>query len=120
MEEASLALVAPGLAYDLEQRAGADDVRAHKGPRRRDAAIDMRLRSEMDDGVEGVLGEELLDEGPIADVAMDEDEARVPLDRSEVLALSGVGQRVENDEPFDGARIPESIRRGCPRRSGCR
>ena len=71
-----------------------------------DAAVNVRFGGKIDDGAGLVLGEELGDEVEVADVALDEDMARVALQGGEVLEVAGVGQRVEIDDRLIGMGQP--------------
>ena len=53
-----------------------------------------------------MLGEEFGDEVEVADVALDENVARVALQGGEVLEVAGVGQRVEIDDRLIGLGQP--------------
>ena len=71
-----------------------------------DAAVDVRFGGKIDDGAGLVLGEQFGDEVEVADVALDEDVARITLQGGEVLEVAGVGQRVEVDDRFIRLRQP--------------
>ena len=58
----------------------------------------MRLGGEVGDGVDLVFGEELRDEGGVADVTVGENVARVAREVGEVGGVAGVGEGVEIDE----------------------
>nr|BFF13325.1 hypothetical protein GCM10025699_46280 [Microbacterium flavescens] len=60
-----------------------------------DRAVDVRLGGEVDDGVD--LGEEPVEQGAVADVALDEGVARGVGDGGEVRLVARVGQGVEHD-----------------------
>ena len=93
-------------AHGFEQAEGADDVGLDEVFRAVDAAVDVRFGGKIDDGAGLVLGEQLGDEVEVADVALDEDVARVALERGEVLEVAGVGQRVEVDDGLVGMGQP--------------
>ncbi len=125
-----------GAGY-IEEGVGAEDVGAHEGFGAEDGAVHVAFGGEVDDGVDAVLGEEALDEGAVADVALDEDVAgggggpgfacgftgRGPrpiarLDVSEVFEVARIGQCIEVDdaprevlareEPMDEIRADEA------------
>jgi hypothetical protein len=56
------------------------------------------LGGEVGDGVDLMLGEELRDEGGVADVAVRENIARVRREVGEVSGIAGVGEDVEINE----------------------
>lgn len=62
--------------------------------------VDVRFGGKIDDGAGLVLGQELGDEVEITDVALDENMPGITVDRSEVLQVAGVGQRIEIDDFF--------------------
>ena len=82
----------------VEEAERADYVGLEKRLGRIDGAIDMRLGGEVGDGVDLVFGEELRDEGGIADVTVGENVARVAREVGEVGGVAGVGEGVEIDE----------------------
>ncbi len=115
-----------GAGY-IEEDVGAENVGAHEGFGAEDGAVDVAFGGEVDDGVDAVLGEEALDEGAVADVALDEDVAgggartaararawardcpargltsprRGPiarLDVGKVFEVAGIGQCIEVDD----------------------
>jgi hypothetical protein len=88
---------APVRARRFEQGEGAVYVGAHEGARTVDGAVDMALGGEVHHRARLVLGEQALDQGAVADVAMHEEVARVAFQAGERLAVAGVGQRVEVD-----------------------
>ena len=90
----------------FEQAEGADDVGLDEVFRAVDAAVDVRFGGKIDDGAGLVLGEQFGDEVEIADVALDEDVARIALQSGEVLEVAGVGQRIEVDDRFIRLRQP--------------
>ena len=61
-------------------------------------SIDMRLGGKVHDGPGAVLGKELGNEFGIADIALHKGVTRIPLDRCEVLEVSGVGELIEIDD----------------------
>ena len=65
-----------------------------------DAAVNVRFGGKIDDGAGLMLGEQLGDEVEIADVALDEDVARIASQRGQVFEIAGVGQRIEVDDRF--------------------
>ena len=85
-------------ARRLEQRERAQHVGAHEIARPVDAAIDMALGGEVHDGARPVLGEQPVEQRPVADVTLHEHMPRVAAQRIEVVQVAGVGQRVEVDD----------------------
>ena len=82
MEEAEVVLRFAGEAIPVgadgfEQAEGADDVGLDEVFRAVDAAVNVRFGGKIDDGARLVLGEQPGDEVEVADVAVDEDMARV-------------------------------------------
>ena len=55
----------------------------------------MRLGGEVHHRARPVLGQQALDQGRIADVALHEDMARVAIKRGQVAPVAGVGELVE-------------------------
>ena len=111
MEEAEVVLRFAGEAVPVgadgfEQAEGADDVGLDEVFRAVDAAVDVRFGGKIDDGARLVLGEQPGDEVEVADVALDEEVARVALQGGEVLEVAGVGQRVEVDDGLIGLGQP--------------
>ena len=82
-------------AGGLQQRVGAFDVGAHEGAGAVDGAVDMALGGEVHDGARAVLGQQAVDQGAVADVAMHEDVACVAAQALEVAQVAGVGERIE-------------------------
>ncbi|MNY39799.1 hypothetical protein D3C86_1745020 [compost metagenome] len=68
----------------------------------------MGLGGEVHDGVG--LGRERVDEGRVADVAVDEAEAGVGLKILEARQVAGVGQRVEDDDLVLGMLVQDVAR----------
>lgn len=100
---------APGLPRHIKQRISAQHIRAHKGFRAEDRAVHVALRRKVHHRVDAVLGEEALDERPIADVALDEDVAghrarclgalSIPrLNVRKILQIPRIGERIEIDD----------------------
>ena len=84
VEEAEVVLgfageAVPVGAHGFEQAEGADDVGLDEVFRAVDAAVNVRFGGKIDDGAGLVLGEQFGNEVEIADVALDEDVARVTL-----------------------------------------
>jgi hypothetical protein len=89
-------------ADSFEQAEGADDVGLDEVFRAMDAAVDVRFGGEINDGARLVLGEQPGDKIEIADVALDEEVARVAAQGCEVLEIAGVGEHVEDEDGFIG------------------
>jgi hypothetical protein len=87
----------PVAARGFEQREGAQHIGAHELARPMDAAVDVALGREVDDRARPVLGQQRVDPGPVADVALDEDMPRIAAQRIQVVQIAGVGERVEGD-----------------------
>jgi hypothetical protein len=64
----------------------------------------------MHDGARPVRGQQAVDQGAVADVALDEDVAGIALERREVLGIARVGQRVEIDDGLVGLRSQSSTK----------
>ena len=107
-------------ARRVEQRLGAEDVRAQERRRVVDRAVDVGLGGEVDEGRRAVLGEQARHQRRVADVAADELVAGVAGEAGQVLRVSGVGQRVEIDDarPAPGARQPDERRADEARAAG--
>ena len=119
MEEAEAVLrfageAVPVGAHGFEQAEGADDVGLDEVFRAVDAAVNVRFGGKIDDGAGLMLGKQLGDKVEVADVALDEEVARVAAQRCEVLEVAGVGQRVEVDDGLS-RNGPASRGRSCCR-----
>ena len=79
----------------FQQRERAVQVRADDRLRREDAAVHVRLRGEMDDGVGAERLEHVLDHRFIADVALHESIPRIFSDGSQIVRIAGVCQLVQ-------------------------
>ena len=97
----------PGAASSVEQHLGPGDVRLDEDARPQDAAVDVALRREVDDGLRLVTPEQLVDEPRIRDVALDEHVVRVFLQIGERLEIAGVRQLVEVDDGQARTLAPE-------------
>ena len=93
------------LARDLEQSESAGDVGFDDRRGLIDAAIDVRLGCEMNDGIAAVHGR--FDASGVANVAFDETILRMVCDRIEVPKIPGVGQLVVVDDRVVPDRAPE-------------
>lgn len=74
--------------------------------------VDVALGREVADGVNRVIGEDLLHRRAVAYIGLDEEVARtaVPLLYvGQALEIAGVGQRVEVDHAALEARLPEEV-----------
>jgi hypothetical protein len=97
---------APEAAYRFEQAKGAQHVGLHEVFGAVDGAVDVRLGCKVDHGARLVLGQQAVDEGAVADVALHEDEIRVALERREGLEVACVGQLVEIHDRLVAVRDP--------------
>lgn len=68
----------------------------------------MRLGGEVENAIEGVLDEEALDQVAVADVPPDEHQPRPAVDALEVREVTGVGERIQDDEALD-ALTPKNV-----------
>ena len=84
----------------LEQQLRADDVRASEEARIDDGEAVVRLRGEVDDDVDLVLGERALRKIEVGDVALDERHVF-----GHVLADAGVREQVVADDVIAGMRF---------------
>ena len=104
----------------FEQAEGADDVGLNEVFGAVDAAVDVRFGGKIDDGARLVLGEQPGDEIEVADVALDEEVARVAVQGGEVLEVAGVGERVKVDDRLVGLAQPVEDKiaadKACPTR----
>ena len=96
MEEAEAVLrfavkSVPVGADSFEQAEGADDVGLDEVFRAVNAAVDVRFGGKIDDGARLVLGKQPGDEIEVADVALDEEVARVAIQGGEVFEIAGIG-----------------------------
>jgi hypothetical protein len=82
------------------------DVGLHEGARAVDAAVDVALGREVHDGARPVLGQQAVEQGAVADVAVHEAVAASPCSAGQVGEVAGVGQRVEVDDRLAGWRQP--------------
>ena len=85
-----------GAAGRLQQDEGAVHVRLDEAARIVEGPVHVCLRREVDHV--RAAGEDALDDQGIRDVALDEGEAAMSLEVGQVLAASGVGQLVEDDD----------------------
>jgi hypothetical protein len=82
-------------AHGFEQAEGAQHVGLHEVFGTVDRTIDMRFRGKVHNCTRFVLGQQAVDEGAVADVALHEDVFRIALERREGLEVACVGQLVE-------------------------
>ena len=61
----------PKLPGRLEQGESADDIGLDEGLRADNGSVHVRLSREMHDGIDMVAPQQLVDQGPVADVALD-------------------------------------------------
>jgi len=106
--------LSPVGASGLEQDGGAANVGIDEIEGTIDGAIDVALRGEVHHGVHGVPAEEVADERRVADVALDKGVSVAERVGDSALAgqVTGVGQRVEIDDPqlgIAGQRDPEEV-----------
>ena len=88
----------PGAASGFEQRVGANNVGVHEDTRVEDGAIHVRFGGKIDYGIDFVFAENLIQQGTVGDVPLNE---QVPLRVREVfqvLQAAGISQRVEVDD----------------------
>ena len=97
---------APVGARRFQQREGAFDVGANEFAGAMDGAIDVRLGGKMDDGARLPLGQQTVEQAPVADVAAHEGMADIAVERGQVLEVARVGQLVEIDDRFAGLGEP--------------
>ena len=71
-----------------------------------DAAVDVALGREMDDGARPMGREKAVEQRPVADVAADEHMALVAVERRQVLGVAGVGEGVEVEHRLVADRQP--------------
>ena len=71
-----------------------------------DAAVDMAFGGEVHDGARAVFGQQAVEQGPVADVAVHEDMPRIALQAGQVGQVAGIGQRVEVEHRLVGAGQP--------------
>jgi len=100
MQEAECALrprfqSLPVTARGSQQCVRADDIGLDEGLRPENRAIDMRFGGEVHHRKRFVLGEQLGDQGLIADVAVHEYMVTVGLQAVEVLGVPGISQEIE-------------------------
>jgi len=60
----------------------------------------VRFGREIDHRARLVLGQQAVEQRAVADVALDEDVARIVLERGQGLEIAGVGELVEVDDRF--------------------
>ncbi len=88
-----------GGARFFQQRGGADDVGLDERGGAEDRTVDVALGGEVDDGLDGVLGEHFGYEVTVADIAPDKSRSRRAVaGEIERLQIAGIGQRVEHDQ----------------------
>ena len=90
--------VIPGVLAALQQVHGAQHVALDEDLGVLDAAVNVALGGKVDDIIGVILGDQVGDQGLVADVALHEDVAGVALDVLQVLQVAGVGQLVQIDE----------------------
>ena len=108
-----------GLPDRVEQDLRALDVGRHElGGALDDRLLDVGLGGGVDDHVDA--RDELPDEVRVADVAVDEREARMADQVGEVLEVPCIGQRVERDDVVLGVleQVPDEVRRDEPGSAG--
>jgi hypothetical protein len=77
----------------------ADDVGLHDRVRAVDGSIDMRLRGKVHDGVDRLLTQQLLNQGRIADIAMNEAVLRSGFGGLQMSPTTGAYQGIEHQQP---------------------
>ena len=103
-------LLDPVLQRDVEEGLGADHVGHHEVGGAQDGPVDVRLGGEVHDRVD--VADEVLHEGPVEDVALDEAQAVVLGDGSEVREVARVGQLVEDDDGLGFLAAPGAAQDG--------
>jgi len=88
---------APVCAHGFEQAEGADDVGLDEVFGAVDGAVHMTFSREVQHGAGAVLGQQGIDQGAVAQVALHEVVARVALQAGEVFQIACVGEFVEVD-----------------------
>jgi hypothetical protein len=83
-------------ARDLKKYEGAGDIGFDHGRRIADAAVQVRLGGEMDDGL--AAGHGCCDSGRITNITLDESVVRIARDGIQVCEVTGVGQFVVVDD----------------------
>jgi hypothetical protein len=83
---------------DFKEVGGADDVGENKVVGGGDAPVDVGLGGDVDDGIDLVCFAEGLNEGFRGDIAVDEEESRIALNRLKVAEIGSVGEEVQTDE----------------------
>ena len=96
----------PGRARRFEQYERADDVGLDERRRPVDRAIDMAFGGEVHHRARAMLGEELLEQRGIADVAVDENVSRFPGHGLEARKVAGIGELVEVHHGFAAGADP--------------
>ena len=94
-------------ARRFEQHERADDVRVDERLRAVDRPIDVRLGSEIQDGVRPRVGEHARHDVAIGDVALDERHARILQRPLEIQQAAGVRQLVDDDDAM--GRVIERV-----------
>ena len=97
----------PRLSRRLQQHLRAGNVRLHEDPRPEDAAIDVALRGQVQDGIDRVLPDQVLDQLGVRDVSADEDVSRILPEVRDRLRVACVGQLVEIDDGPLGTLAPQ-------------
>ena len=125
MMEEDVIASGPGFAGDIEEGVGAEDIGANEGFGAENRAVNVAFSGEVDDGVDGIVGEGFFDEGAVGDVALDEGVASIGArtaearrDVGEALGVTGIGEGIEVDdaagevrpgeEPVDKVRADEA------------
>jgi hypothetical protein len=92
------ALLEPHAPRCLEQRVRADHVRLDEGVRTVNGPIDVRLGSEMHDGIDFLTTQQLLDQLAIANISADEAELGPAHRRFEICRVACVRERIQDDQ----------------------
>lgn len=85
-------------AHRFEQAEGANDVGLDEVFRAMNRTIDMRLGGEIDHRTRLMLGQQLLDQRRVGDIAVDEQVLGVAIDGRQALQVARVGQLIQVDD----------------------
>lgn len=88
------------MACGFQEAEGADDVGLDEVFGAVDGAVHMAFRREVDDGPDGVFFQERRDQFEVGDIALDKAVAVIALQRSQILAVAGVGEFIQVDDGF--------------------
>ena len=86
---------------NVQQQGGAEDIGGHKVIGLGDGAVDMGFGGQVENAGDLVFGADLCEDFRITNVTFDKMAARVLLGKSEIGAVAGVGQLIEDHETFE-------------------